>query len=385
MARNKNFDPYEVLGVPRDATLDEIKSAYRRLAMKYHPDRNPNDPEAEEKFKQIAEAYEILSDPKKREMYDRGGFRDVGDFFGGRGFSYDDAMSIFEQIFGDLGDFFGGGFDVHTRRTSRPRSYAQPGESLRVFLDLRLDEIYRGTEKTITVSRYDTCPECGGKGYPPGEGLRTCPQCGGKGVITQVGRSIFGTVQRVVTCPTCGGTGQVPSKICKRCGGTGRVKKSEKIRVKIPAGIEDGQILRVPGKGNAGIGGGPPGDLLIVVREIPHPKFVRKGADLYTSYPIKVSTAVLGGTRTFKHIDGEEFEINIPPSTQFGDTLVLRGRGMPIPGTSRRGNLIIQFLVIIPDKVDSKMKKLMQEFALHEKQPKKSTVEKIVKKFGYHG
>ncbi|MCD6531821.1 J domain-containing protein, partial [bacterium] len=348
MARNKNFDPYEVLGVSRDATLDEIKSAYRRLAMKYHPDRNPDDPEAEEKFKQIAEAYEILSDPKKREMYDRGGFRDVGDFFGGRGFSYDDAMSIFEQIFGDLGDFFGGGFDVHTRRTSRTRSYAQPGESLRVFLDLRLDEIYRGTEKTITVSRYDTCPECGGRGYPPGEGLRTCPQCGGKGVITQVGRSIFGTVQRVVTCPTCGGTGQVPSKICKRCGGTGRVRRSEKIRVKIPAGIEDGQILRVPGKGNAGIGGGPPGDLLIVVQEIPHPKFARKGADLYTSYPIKVSTAVLGGTRTFKHIDGEEFEINIPPSTQFGDILVLRGKGMPIPGTSRRGNLIIQFLVIIP-------------------------------------
>ncbi|MCD6596010.1 molecular chaperone DnaJ [bacterium] len=385
MAVSSNIDPYEILGVPKDASIDEIKSAYRKLAMKYHPDRNPDDPNAEEKFKRLSEAYEILSNPKKRDIYDRGGVSNFNDFFQ-QGYDVSDAMSIFEQIFGGLttanGMWGGGGFGQNMR--TQKQSYAQQGESLRIAVDISLEEIYKGVEKTVTVSHFETCSVCGGKGYPHGEKLRKCPQCGGTGRVREVGRSFFGTVQRISTCPTCGGSGSIPTKICTKCKGTGRIRASEKIKVKIPAGIDNGQILRVAGKGNVGIHGGRPGDLLIIIREIAHKKFVRKGNDIYTSYPIKITTAALGGKRKFKNVDGTEIEIEIPAGTQFGDILRLKGKGLPSPGTSRHGNVIIQFIVLVPDKLTRKQKELLKKFAEDEKQPKKSAIENVIRKYGIH-
>lgn len=377
MATYSNIDPYEVLGVSRDASLDEIKRAYRQLAMKYHPDKNPGDPNAEEKFKRISEAYQILSNPQKRSMYDRGGMTDMGDMFSG-GFDIYDAMSLFEQMMGDMFDF--GGFG--RSRPQARKSYQRQGESLRVAVDLSMKEIYTGTEKTITISRYDTCATCKGKGYPPGESLKQCPQCGGRGRIIQVTRGLIGTIKRESTCPTCEGTGHIPTKICTDCQGRGRAKVEERIKVKIPAGIGDGQILRVPGKGNAGITGGSPGDLLVIIRQIPDKKFVRQGSNILTSFPIKISTAVLGGKRTFTHIDGEKIEIEIPQGTQFGDTIKIKNKGMPIPGSTRKGDLIIHFVIIVPDKLTRKQKELMEQFAKDEKQPGKNIIDRIMRRFG---
>ncbi len=376
MPERRNIDPYEVLGVPRDASLEEIKSAYRRLAMKYHPDRNPGDPEAEEKFKQISEAYEILSDPKKRAAYDRGDFGTYEDLI--EGFDLSDAFEIFSRLFGDFDDFFG------TTVRGYPRGekvYSYPGENLRVTVEVSLEEIATGTEKTIRLTHYVPCPDCGGRGFPPGEGLRTCPQCGGSGQLRQVGRSFFGTVTRIVTCPTCNGTGRIPSRICKRCGGEGRIRTTERIKVKIPAGVADGQVLRIPGKGNAGTGGGRPGDLYVVVRQKPHKLFTRRGNDLVMQLPVGIATAALGGTAKVVGIMGEKYTVKIPAGTQFGDLLRIRGGGLPDIHTGRRGDLLLQIIVVVPERLTREQKAALEKL-LSTEPPRGAAVTKLVNKFG---
>ncbi|MCD6419047.1 molecular chaperone DnaJ [bacterium] len=371
MARRTKIDPYEVLGVSRDASLDEIKQAYRKLAMTYHPDRNPGDPHAEEKFKQISEAYEILSDPQKRSAYDRGDIFDYDQFFGG--FDLSDAFDIFSQIFGDMwGDNF-----RHKRQ-----DYSRQGESLRVAVDVSLEEVLTGTEKTIKLRHYITCPDCNGKGYPPGESLERCPQCGGTGQLRQVGRSFFGTVTRIVTCPTCRGTGVKPSKICHRCGGEGRIETTEKIRIKIPAGIEDGKVLRIPGKGNSGTGGGFSGDLFVVVREKKHKKFTRRGNSIVTTLPISTILAAIGGEIEIEGLGGEKHKVEIPPGTQFGDIIPIKGAGLPDIHTGKRGDMLVQIILIVPEKLSKRQRKLLEEFFKTEERPKTSTISKLLKRFG---
>jgi len=374
MPHQTQIDPYEVLGVSSNATLDEIKNAYRKLAMEHHPDRNPDNPNAEERFKEISEAYEILSDSQKRSMYDNGGFGNFEDFVGG--FDMSDAFSIFESIFGNI---WGGGVS----RSQRSQNRTRPGESLRIAIDLTLEEIFSGTEKEIKIAHYTTCPECSGRGYPDGEKLEVCPHCGGTGQIRQMQRSIFGTTVRFAPCVTCGGTGQKPTKVCKNCDGTGRIRTEEKLKIQIPAGISGGQILRLDGKGNAGIGGGHPGDLHVIVREIQHERFIRKEADLLTTFPIGISTATIGRKRIFENIDGEEIEIEIPKGTQFGNILKLKGKGFPRINGSKNGDLIIQFIIVIPKKLTRKQKKLLEEFAEDEKLPPKDIVQDILHKLGY--
>lgn len=371
MPRQTKIDPYEVLGVSHDASLDEIKRAYRKLAMAYHPDKNPGDPNAEEKFKQISEAYEILSNPQKRNSYDRGDFSNFDQFFGG--FDLSDAFSIFSNLFGNL---WGGG-----GRAER-QEYSQQGESLRVVVEVSLEEILTGAGKTIKLRHYVPCPECGGKGYPPGESLQRCPQCGGTGQLRQVGRSFLGTVTRIVTCPTCRGTGVIPTKICQRCGGEGRIEKVDKIKVKIPAGIKEGQVLRIGGKGNSGTGGGFAGDLFVVVREKKHDKFVRRGKDIITTLSVSIVQAALGGDIEIDGLNGERYKISIPAGTQFGDIISVKGAGLPNMHSGKRGDLLLQTIVIVPERLSRKQKKLLEQLKEIDEKPKQRTIQELLKRFG---
>lgn len=365
-----DIDPYEVLGVPRDATIDEIKRAYRKLAMEYHPDKNPGDPVCEEKFKRISEAYGILSDPQKRAAYDRGDFATFEQFFSS--FDMTDAFSIFSQIFDG---FFG------TQRTHR-QEYSQRGKSLKVSIELTLEEIATGIEKTIKLRHYVVCSECGGKGYPQGEHLQKCPQCGGTGQLRHIGRSFFGTITRLVTCPTCRGVGVIPSKICKNCGGEGRVEKNEKIKVKIPAGVEDGLVMRISGRGDAGIGGGAAGDLFVVIQQKKHKKFKRRGRDIITTIPVGIATAAIGGNVKIEALNGEKLELKIPPGTQFGDILTIKGAGLPDAHSGQRGNILVQIVVIVPHKLTREQKKALKELAKNEPEPSERIVNEMLRRFG---
>ena len=370
MQKRIDFDPYEVLGVQKDSNQNEIKSAYRRLAMEHHPDKNPGDPQAEEKFKQISEAYEILSDTRKRTAYDGGNFEGFDSFFSG--FDLGDAFQIFGDFFGDI---FGG---RQTRRTG----YSRSGESLKVGVAVTLEEIYSGAEKTIKLKHNVSCTKCNGKGYPPGERLKQCPQCNGTGQLRQVGRSFFGTMTRVVTCPTCKGVGSIPTRICMNCSGTGRIEATEKIKVKISPGIEDRQVLRINGQGNAGFGGGPSGDLFVVVQEQPHDRFVRRGNNLVTTIPVIMSKAALGGYIDLKTISGDSIKIDIPRGTQFGDIIKVKGKGLPDFRNGPNGDLMIQVLVIVPDKLSKKQRSILDEFSKIEDEPKESVLKQLIRRFG---
>ncbi len=343
-------DYYSVLGVGRDASKDELKKAYRKLAMNYHPDRNPGDQEAERRFKEINEAYEVLRDDQKRAAYDRFGHaafqggEGAGAGFGpnfGAGFA-----DIFEEMFGE---FMGGG------RRARPTGR---GADLRYNLEISLEDAFAGAKTTIRVSAASNCETCKGTGSAGGKAPETCGTCRGMGRVRS--QSGFFTVER--TCPTCGGTGQTIRDPCRACNGTGRVQTDSTLQVQIPAGVDDGTRIRLAGKGEAGVRGGPAGDLYVFVSIRPHRFFRRDGADLHFRLPLPLTKAALGGTIEVPTISGERARLTIPPGTQTGEQFRLRGKGMSILHSQNRGDMYVETFVETPRNLTEKQKKLLQEF-----------------------
>ncbi|TCK04903.1 molecular chaperone DnaJ [Marinobacterium mangrovicola] len=346
-------DYYEILDVPRDASDRDIKKAYRRLAMKYHPDRNPDNKEAEDKFKEISEAYEVLADAQKRAAYDQFGHAGVdgqGGGFGGGGFG---GGGDFSDIFGDVfGDIFGGGGGGGRRRSS-----VQRGADLRYNLDLNLEEAVRGCEKTLKVPTLVGCEVCDGTGAKPGTSAKTCGTCGGIGQVRM--QQGFFSVQQ--TCPTCRGEGKVISDPCNSCHGQGRVEETKTLQVKIPAGVDTGDRIRLTGEGEAGTHGGPAGDLYVQVNVLQHPIFERDGKHLYCEVPISFVDAALGGELDVPTLDGR-VKLKIPAETQTGKLFRLRGKGIaPVRGGST-GDLMVKVTVETPVSLSSRQKELLKEF-----------------------
>jgi molecular chaperone DnaJ len=345
-------DYYEILGVARTATEVEIKSAYRKLALKHHPDRNPGDKVAEEKFKEAAEAYSVLADTDKRHMYDRFGHAGLGGAATG-GFD-PSVFTGFEDILGGLGDIFGLGDMFGGGRRRGP----QRGADLRYDLEISFEEAARGGETTIQIPRQDSCETCHGTGAAPGSKPVTCPQCHGRGQLRY--QQGFFTVAR--TCGQCRGTGSIISNPCATCRGAGRVQKEKKLTVRIPAGIATGQRLRLSGEGEAGPGGGPAGDLYVVIHVQEHAFFQRDGNDLYCEIPLSFPTLALGGEITIPTLDGDE-AFTIPESTQTGTTFRLRGRGMPDVSGRGKGDLLIAVKVITPKKISREQRRLLEQLS----------------------
>jgi len=346
-------DYYEVLGVSKTATDVEIKSAYRKLALKYHPDRNPGDQAAEEKFKESAEAYSVLADGDKRHLYDRYGHAGLGGAATG-GFD-PTVFTGFEDILGGLGDIFGLG-DVFGG--GRRRGGVQRGADLRYDLEISFDEAAKGTETAVQIPRLESCETCSGSGAAPGSKATTCPQCQGRGQLRY--QQGFFTVAR--TCGQCRGTGSVIAKPCTTCKGSGRVQKERKLTVRVPAGIATGQRLRLSGEGEAGGPGGPPGDLYVVIHVQEHPFFHRDGNDLYCEVPLNFPTLALGGEIRIPTLEGEE-PFKVPEGTGSGQSFRLRGRGMPDVSGRGRGDLFVTVKVITPKKLSKEQKKLLEQLA----------------------
>ncbi len=347
-------DYYEVLGLPRTASDQEIKSAYRKLALKYHPDRNAGDKVAEERFKEAAEAYAVLADADKRHIYDRFGHSGLGGAATG-GFD-PTVFTGFEDILGGLGDIFGIGEMFGGQRR---RGGPQRGADLRYDLEISFDESSRGVETTIQIPRQETCEACNGSGAAPGSKPATCPQCHGRGQLRY--QQGFFTVAR--SCGQCRGTGSIISSPCTMCRGAGRVQQTRKLTVKIPAGIASGQRLRLSSEGEAGAGGGPAGDLYVVVHVQEHPFFHRDGNDLFCEIPLNYTTLALGGEITIPSLEGEQ-TLKIPEGTQAGATFRLRGKGMPDVVAGRgRGDLLVTVKVVTPRKLTKEQRKVLEQLA----------------------
>jgi molecular chaperone DnaJ len=348
MATRTQVDYYEVLAVSRTATDQEIKSAYRKMALKHHPDRNPGNKEAEEKFKQAAEAYAVLSDPEKRRRYDAYGHAGLG--AGGFGF---DPTTFAD--FGDiLGDFFGFG-ELFGRRRGGPRR----GQDLRYNLELKFEEAAFGTETHIQIPRLDTCATCQGNGAAPGTSPTTCEACGGSGQVTfQQG---FFSVAR--TCGRCRGTGRIVGSQCKDCRGQGQVATERKLQIKIPAGVDTGSQLRIAGEGEPGTAGGPPGDLYVVVRAEEHPFFRREGATLFCEVPVGITQAALGATLDVPTVEGGHTKLKVPEGTQDGTLFRLRGQGVPHLGAKGRGDLHVAVRVVVPTRLNAEQRRLLEQLA----------------------
>jgi len=348
-------DYYEVLGVSKTANADEIKRAYRKLAIKYHPDKNPGDKAAEEKFKEAAEAYDVLSNPDKRQRYDQfghnmgpQGFPGGGNYYSGGGMSMEDIFSQFGDIFGDV---FGGGFGGATGGAgSRRRTRRRKGSDLRIRVKLSLEDIANGTSKTLKIPTFVKCEHCNGTGAKDGTAFATCNTCHGTGTINRVQQTILGTMQSQSECHNCEGTGKVISDPCPYCHGEGVVRKDVQVSFNIPAGVADGMTLTVRGKGNAPRHGGEPGDLLVMIEEIKHPELIRDGNDLIYNLMLDIPTATLGGSVEVPTITGRA-RLKIDPGTQPGKVLRMRGKGLPSTEGYGTGDELINIMVYIPENL----------------------------------
>lgn len=355
-------DYYEVLGVDKNASEDEIKKAYRKIAIKYHPDRNPDDPKAEEKFKEAAEAYSVLNDAQKRQQYDQFGFDGPGGGFGGfgdgAGFSMDDIFSMFGDVFGG-GAGFGGFGSGGSRQAPKYR-----GADLRLKVKLSLQEVATGVTKKFKVRKDVVCNHCHGTGAERGSSSETCPNCHGSGVEIRTQQSIFGMMQTQTTCHVCGGEGKVIKNKCIHCHGDGVVKGEEVVEINIPAGVAEGMVVNVPGKGNAGKRNGITGNIQVYIEEEDNDTFIRDGQNVIYNLLLDFPTAVLGGQVDIPTIDGTNVKIKIEPGTQPGKTLRLRGKGLPaVQGYGNgTGDLIVQISIYVPTELSKSEKEAIEEF-----------------------
>jgi molecular chaperone DnaJ len=346
-------DPYEVLGVSRDADEATIKKAFRRLARQLHPDVNKHDPDAEEKFKQAAEAYEILSDPERRAIYDRYGHEGLRS--GGHAPNFDSFGSISDLFDAFFGSAFGGGA---TRTGSRQ------GDDVAVSIEISLADAYSGTKAEVSFEAVDRCERCHGNGAEPGTPIETCGRCGGTGVLQSVTRSPFGQVVRQVTCDRCSGDGRVAAQPCGACEGRGLVVGTRKLEVEVPAGIQAGQRIRLAGRGHAGEHGGPPGDLYVIVEIAPEEGILRDGDDLVTVADVSIADAALGTTVAIDHPDGTQVPVEIPAGTQSGEVITVPDRGMPsLRRRGRFGDLRVVVNVVVPRRLTDRQRELLQELA----------------------
>jgi molecular chaperone DnaJ len=357
-------DFYEILGIDRTAAQDEIKKAYRQMAMKYHPDRNSGSKEAEEKFKEAAEAYEVLSDPDKKQRYDQYGHEGL------RGTNYRDFHDI-NDIFSTFGDVFSGGFGGSIfdemfsggqRSRRRSSQHGQPGSDLRVRLSLTLEEIASGIEKKIKIKRQKKCDICNGSGAKTSGGKTTCPQCGGSGELRQVSRSMFGQFVNITTCPSCEGEGHIVKDPCLSCHGEGRVQGESTIKVNVPAGVMEGNYIPLQGQGNTGRRGGPAGDLIVEIEEEPHQYFKRNGDDIIYELWIGYPSAVLGGDVEIPTLTGKA-KLTIDPGTPGGRMLRMRERGIPHLNNYGRGDELVRVNVWVPVKLNAKEKELLRSLS----------------------
>lgn len=357
-------DYYEVLGINRSASKDEIKKAYRKLAMQYHPDRNPGDKKAEENFKEAAEAYEVLSHDDKRNQYDRFGHEGVrGSAFGSEGFSsVNDIFSHFSDIFGGssiFDDFFGGG---QTRSRSRGRGGGTPGSDLRVTLKLTLEEISTGVTKKIKIKKQVKCADCNGSGAEAGTSLKTCTVCQGSGEVRTVSRSVFGQFVNITTCSNCNGEGKTIDSPCKKCYGDGRYNDETNIKIEVPAGVEEGNYMTMRNEGNAGKRGGPNGDIIVVFQELKHQHFVRNGDDIVYDLFINFPQAALGSDVEVPTLIGKAM-LRIDAGTQPGKVLRMRGKGIRHLQSSGSGDQLVRVNVAVPKKLNSKEKELLKQLS----------------------
>ena len=359
-------DYYEILGVAKNATDDELKKAYKKVALKYHPDRNPGDKEAEEKFKEAAEAYDVLHDPKKRELYDRFGHDGLsgagmgGGAYSAGGMDLNDIFSMFGDIFGGRGGFSGfGGFGGGGQRC--PRVYK--GADLRVRIKLSLAEIATGVTKKIKVKKQVVCSDCHGSGAADGAQPETCPHCHGSGVVTKTQQSMFGMMQMQQECPNCHGEGTIVKNKCKHCAGHGTVQGEEVVEINIPAGVADGMVVNCPGKGNAAPHNGVPGDIQVIISEEPNDTFIRSEQDLIYNLLISVDQAILGDTVEVPLINGHKARIKIDAGTQPGKVLRLRGKGLPaVSGYGYGvGDIVVKISVYIPEKLNGEEKAAIEK------------------------
>jgi molecular chaperone DnaJ len=356
-------DYYEVLGVSRNSTKEEIKKAYRKLAMQYHPDRNPGNKESEEKFKEAAEAYEILSHDDKRNNYDRFGHEGVrGSTFGSSGFSsVNDIFSHFSDIFGGssiFDEFFGGS----QRSRSRRHGSGTPGTDMRVTLKLTLEEIAAGTSKKIKIKKQVKCNECNGTGAQAGTSLKTCPVCNGTGEIKTVSRSVFGQFVNITACHNCNGEGQVVDSPCQNCSGDGRIQDEATINIEAPAGVQDGNYMTLRGEGNAGKRGGQAGDIIVVFQELPHENFIREEDDIIYNLFITFPQAALGAEVEVPTLVGKAM-LKIDPGTQPGKMLKMKGKGIRHLNYSGSGDEIVRVNIAIPQKLNSKEKEIIKQLS----------------------
>ncbi|MCX6314921.1 MAG: molecular chaperone DnaJ [Sphingobacteriales bacterium] len=386
-------DFYEILGVTKSSSPDEIKKAYRKVAMQFHPDRNPGDKSAEDKFKEAAEAYEILSDTEKRSQYDRFGHqafspgRGGGGSYGG-GMNMDDIFSQFGDIFGDgspFGSFFGGGGQSN-RRSSGGRSRGVRGSNLRVKLKLNFEEIAKGTSKTIKVKKYVPCSTCNGNGAKDKNSTQTCSSCNGSGQVRRVQQTFLGQMQTVTTCPTCNGEGSTITHKCSSCKGEGRVYGEDTVTIDIPAGVQEGMQLSLSGKGNAGERGGAAGDLIVLIEEEAHPQLHRDGLNVAFDLHISIPDAVFGIQVEVPTIDGRA-KIKIPPGTQSGKIFRLKGKGFPHVNSYEKGDQLIQVNVWTPQHISAEEKQMLEKlqespnFAPKPEKGDKSFFEKVREMF----